>query len=64
MADFTLETDYPSSKSVKIDGQTDGLSQKDYSSMKPFRFHIKTDYPSVAIYPTDISSEADNPSLV
>ena len=32
LAVFKLETDNPSSKSVKTDGKTDGESQTDYSS--------------------------------
>ena len=32
MAVFSLETDNKSSKSVKIDGKTDGKSQADYPS--------------------------------
>ena len=59
IAVFTLETDNPSSKSVKINGKTDGKSQAHCSSkLRPFHFQIKTYYLSDANYPTD------NPSLV
>ena len=55
MAVFTLETDNPSqtdnpsSKSVKIDGKTDGLSQADCpSKIKTVPFSNKTYYLSDA----------------
>ena len=60
MAVFTLETDNPSSKSVKSNGKTEyGKSQAHYSSkLRPFHFQINTYYLSDSNYPTD------NPSLV
>ena len=61
MAVFTLETDNPSSKSVKIDGkkkQMDKVKRIVHQKLSPFYFEIKTYYLSDANYPTD------NPSLV
>ena len=60
MTVLTLETDYPNptSKSVKIDGKTDGKSQADFPSK------IKTYYLSDANYPTDTPNRTENPSLL
>ena len=57
---FTLDTDNPSSKSVKIDGKTDGQGQGDCPFKISGRFHY---YLSDAS-PTDNPSRTDNPSLV
>ena len=54
-----LETDNSSSKFVKINGKTDGLTQADCASkINPVSFSIKSYYLSDANYPTA------NPSLV
>ena len=69
MAVFTLETNNPSSTSVKIDGkkkQMDKLKVKRivHPKLRPFYFEIKTYYLSDANYPTDNPSQTDNPSVV
>ena len=63
--DYSSETDNPCSKSVKIDGKTYGYIQADvHAKLRPFHFQITTYYLSDANYPTDNSSQTDNPSLV
>ena len=60
-----LETDNPSSKSVKTDGkQMDKVRRIIHEIFRPFHFQIKTYYLSGANYPTDNPSQTDNPSLM
>ena len=65
LAVLKLETDNPSSKSVKTDGkQMDKVRRIIHEIFRPFHFQIKTYYLSGANYPTDNPSQTDNPSLM
>ena len=56
--------DNPSSKSIKIEGRTDGVKWIVHPKLKWFHVQIKTYYLSDANYRTDNLSQMDNPSLV
>ena len=63
---FTLETDNPSFKSVKIDGQKkmNKVRRIVHLKLRPFHFQIKTYNMSDTNYPRDNQSQTDNPFLV
>ena len=64
LAVFKLETDNPSSKSVKSDGkQMDKVRQIVHPKFNHSIFKLRH-YLSDANYPTDNPSQTDNPSLV
>ena len=63
--DYPSETDNPSYKSAKIEGEKTGkVRQIVCPKLKLSHSQMKTDYPFDTNYPTDITSETDNLSLV